>query len=326
VTDTVARLVATAVVVIVTAVLLGLAGRFAGWWLDDAYARYHARKLTRYAIFLAAIVALAVVWRSLAGNVGVILGFAAAGIAFAMQEVIGAIAGWFNITSGHIYRVGDRVEVNGVRGDVIDITLLRTKLLEIGSAEDDTSWVKGRQHTGRIVAVSNKATFTDPVYNFSAIFEFIWEELTMPIAYRSDWHEAERIIKEEALLASASEGARAAISAMERRYPIPHAEVEPRVFVRATDNWMELSARFIVPVREARTAKDAMMRRIRERLDAAGIEIGTETEEVTVISADGNGSTSPPHSEPSHSEPAHSRAAPPSPAPHPRQPGQDGAP
>src|SRR5207248_4357860 len=284
-----ARLVATAVVVVATAVLLGLAGRFAGWRMEDPYARYHARKLTRYAIVLAAVIALAVVWRSLAGNVGVILGFAAAGIAFAMQEVIGAIAGWFNITSGRIYRIGDRIELGGVRGDVIDITLLRTKMLEIGSAEDDKSWVKGRQHTGRIVAVSNKATFTNPVYNFSAVFEFIWEELTVPIAYRSDWHGAEQIIQEEALRASASEGARGAISAMERRYPIPRAEVEPRVFVRATDNWMELSARFVVPVREARTAKDEITRRIRERFDDAGIEIASETQEVTVSHLGGNG-------------------------------------
>ena len=294
-TDTAARLVASGIVIVATAVLLGLAGRFAGWWLEDPYARFHARKLTRYAIFLAAVVALAVVWRSLAGNVGVIFGFAAAGIAFAMQEVIGAIAGWFNITSGRIYRIGDRVELGGVRGDVIDVTLLRTKMLEIGSAEDDKSWVKGRQHTGRIVAVSNKATFTSPVYNFSAVFEFIWEELTVPIAYRSDWHQAENIIKEEPVRASASEGARDAISAMERRYPIPHAEVAPRVFVRATDNWMELSARFVVPVRKARTAKDEITRRIRERLDEAGIEIASETEDLSVRfpDGDGHGSASP---------------------------------
>jgi small-conductance mechanosensitive channel len=304
VSDTVARLVATGVVAAATAVLLGLAGRFAGWWLEDPYARFHARKLTRYAISVAAIVALAVVWRSLAGNVGVILGFAAAGIAFAMQEVIGAVAGWFNVTSGRIYRIGDRIELGGVRGDVIDITLLRTKMLEIGSATDDKSWVKGRQHTGRIVAVSNKSTFTSPVYNFSAIFEFIWEELTVPIAYRSDWHEAERIIQEEALRASASEGARAAITAMERRYPIPHAEVEPRVFVRATDNWMELSARFVVPVREARTAKDEITRRIRERLDEAGVEIGSETEDVTITYRDGNGHGSGPGSASSSPRPS----------------------
>ncbi len=280
--DTVARFVATGVVVAMAAVLLGLAGRFAGWWLDDPYARFHARKLTRYAIFLAAIVTLTVVWRSLAGNVGVVLGFAAAGIAFAMQEVIGAVAGWFNITSGRIYRIGDRIELGGVRGDVIDVTLLRTKMMEIGSAEDDKSWVKGRQFTGRIVAVSNKATFTDPVYNFSSVFDFVWEELAVPIPYRSDWQEAERIIKEEAERASSSAGAREAISAMERRYPIPRAEVEPRVFIRATDDWMELSARFVVPVRTARSAKDEITRRIRARLDEAGISIASETEEVTV--------------------------------------------
>jgi small-conductance mechanosensitive channel len=137
----------------------------------------------------------------------------------------------------------------------------------------------------------------------------------MPIAYRSDWHEAEQIIKEEAERASASLGAKGAINAMERRYPIPHAEVEPRVFVRATDNWMELSARFVVPVREARTAKDAMMRRIRERLDDAGIEIGTETSEVTVISG-GNGDSASAPSEAPHL----------SPTPHPHRPEPDGAP
>jgi len=289
VTDTVARLVATGIVVVATAVLLGLAGRFAGWWLDDPYARYHARKLTRYAIVVVAVVAMAVVWRSLAGNVGVILGFAAAGIAFAMQEVIGAIAGWFNITSGRIYRVGDRIELGGVRGDVIDVTLLRTKMLEIGSAQDDTSWVNGRQFTGRIVAVSNKATFTSPVYNFSAAFDFVWEELTVGIPYRSDWKEAERILQEEAEKASQSVGAREAIDAMKRRYPIPRAEVEPRVFVRAADSWMELAARFVVPVREARTAKDAITRHVWERLDAAGIELAYPTEEISLRFDDGNG-------------------------------------
>jgi small-conductance mechanosensitive channel len=277
-----ARLIATGVVVVGTAVLLGLAGRFAGWWLDDPYARFHARKLTRYAIVLLAVVALAIVWRSLAGNVGVIFGFAAAGIAFAMQEVIGAVAGWFNITSGRIYRVGDRIELGGVRGDVIDITLLRTKLLEIGSAEDNHSWVKGRQHTGRIAAISNKATFTSPVYNFSAAFDFVWEELSVGVPYRADWKEAERILQEEAERASQSVGAHEAIEAMRRRYPIPRAEVEPRVFVRAAATWMELAARFVVPVREARTAKDSITRRVTDRLDAAGIEIASPTSEITV--------------------------------------------
>jgi small-conductance mechanosensitive channel len=67
--------------------------------------------------------------------------------------------------------------MGGVRGDVIDITPLRTKIMEMGSATEEQTWVRGRQYTGRIVTVSNKATFTEPVFNYSTVFDYIWEEL-----------------------------------------------------------------------------------------------------------------------------------------------------
>ena len=73
---------------------------------------------------------------------------------------------------------------------------------------------------------------------------------------------------------------------MQRRYPVPHSELEPRVYARATDNYMELSARFVVPVRTSRTSVNELTRRIRDRLDEAGIPISSTTQEVTVISGD----------------------------------------
>lgn len=250
--------------------------------VENSHSRYYARKVVRFITFTIALIALAVVWTPFAGRVGVVLGLTAAGIAFAMQEVIGAIAGWFNILSGRIFHIGDRIEMGGVHGDVIDITPLRTKMLEIGSAESREAWVKGRQHTGRIVSLSNKLTFTEPVYNYSTGFEYIWEELSFPISYRSDWKLAEQIMEEEARRASRSEGAREAMESVRRRYPVPQTELEPRVYARATDNWIELSARFVVPVRTARSAKDEMTRRIMGRLDAAGIEVASGTVDVTV--------------------------------------------
>ncbi len=280
--ETVAGRLVTSMVVVLTGVVVATVfGRLLARRADDVYARYYARKLTRYVAAVLVVIALAVVWRAFAGRVGIVLGLATAGLAFAMQEVIGAVAGWFNIVSGRIFRVGDRIQMGGVRGDVIDITPLRTKVMEIGSDEDG-GWVRGRQYTGRIVAISNKATFTEPVFNYSAAFEFIWEELTIPVSHRDDWREAERILGEEARHVSTSQGARQAIEEMARRYPVPRAEVEPRVFVRATDDYMELSARFVVPVRTARTAKDAMTRRVMERLAESGIEIASATEEVTI--------------------------------------------
>jgi hypothetical protein len=78
--------------------------------------------VAHYVIAVPALLAIGIVWRAFAGQLGLVLGLMTAGLAFAMQEVIGALAGWFNIVSGSIYKVGDRVEVGGVRGDVIDIT------------------------------------------------------------------------------------------------------------------------------------------------------------------------------------------------------------
>ena len=268
--------------VAVAAVLSAALGRLLARRSSDPYGRYYARKGARYAVAAVTVVVLAIVWQAFAGRLGVVLGLATAGLAFAMQEVIGAVAGWFNIVSGRIFRVGDRIQMGGVRGDVIDITPLRTKVMEIGSSTDGGTWVRGRQYTGRIVALSNKTTFTEPVFNYSSIFDFIWEELTIPVRHDGNWHEAETILQEEAARASSSEGADQAMDAMVDRYPVGRAEVEPRVFVRSTDNYMELSARFVVPVRTARSVTDDMTRRVTDRLAAAGIEVASTTQEVTL--------------------------------------------
>jgi len=200
--------------------------------------------------------------------------------------VVGAIAGWFNILSGRIYRVGDRVEIAGVHGDVIDVSLLRTKLLEFGSdqpADSDrsSSWVHGRQYTGRIIVLSNKSTFTEPVFNSSGALGFVWEEVTIPVSFGGDWELAERILREEAAAISAGETAERAIRDLEQRYPVPQTEIEPRVFVSATDNYIELAARFVVPVREARTRKSTMVKKLLRRFEASGIEVASATMDVT---------------------------------------------
>ncbi|MEZ5098753.1 MAG: mechanosensitive ion channel [Thermoleophilia bacterium] len=278
---TLGRLATTAAVLLVAGLLAWPLARLATRRIDDAYGRYHLRKATRVAVLVLALIALAIVWRPFAGRIGVVVGLAAAGIAFAMQEVIGAIAGWFNILLGRIFRVGDRVRIGGVEGDVIDVTPLRTTLLEIGSPGGDT-WVEGRQYTGRIVTVSNKATFTDAVFNYSGAFEYIWEELVIPVEHGSDWQTAERILTDEAVRVSSSDEARRAIEAMARRYPMPATELQPRVYVRATDNWLELAARFVVPVRRARIVRDELTRRVVSRLDGAGIRVASETIHATV--------------------------------------------
>lgn len=277
------RAVTSAAVIAIAVVVAWAIGLLFARRAGDPQSRYYARKFARYAVGVLAVLVLAVVWRPFAGRIGVVLGLATAAIAFAMQEVIGAVAGWVNILSGRIFRVGDRIQMGGVRGDVIDVTLLRTKLMEIGSADvDDGAWVHGRQFTGRIVTVSNKATFTEPVFNYSASFDYLWEELTIPVGFDADWRRANEIIGGAAVSVSTTTDAAAAINRMRRTFPIPPAELQPTVFAVPTDNYMELTARFVVPVRTARTVKDRLSRQIVDELAAAGIEVASTTGDLRV--------------------------------------------
>ena len=293
------RLVTTGVIILAAVALSALISWVLTRGETDPYSRYYKRKITRYVLTFISIIAIGVTWRAFAGQAGVVLGLLAAGVAFAMQEVIGALAGWFNIMSGRIFRVGDRIDMGGVRGDVIDITPLRTKILEMGGAtsggteaSDTGSWVKGRQYTGRIVSVSNKATFTEPLFNYSSVFDFIWEELTFPIPYDNDWREAEKILLREIVRTQSTE-AEKAMDHMQARYPVPRTEVEPRVFVRATDNWMEISGRFLLPVRSARGIKDQVTRRVIDEFESRGITIASQTIDVTVRAHEGEAEETP---------------------------------
>ena len=143
------RQVVASVVILVLAVLLGAGlGYLAGRRFDDRFSRYYARKLIRYAVAVLAAIALGIVWRPFAGQLGLLLGIITAGVAF---------AGTLNIVSGGVFHVGDRIEFGGVRGDVIDISLLRTTLMEVGPTTDGGMEVHGRQYTGRLISISNKA-------------------------------------------------------------------------------------------------------------------------------------------------------------------------
>ncbi len=258
-----------------------VAGLVVGWLADRAirervagdYERFYGRKFVRYGIVVVAVIALLVTWQPFGTGLAAAFGLAAAGITFAMQEVIGALAGWFNITVGRIFTIGDRIQMAGVRGDVIDISPMRTKLMEIGSEGERINWVGGRQHTGRMVAISNKATFTDPVYNFSSFFDFIWEELDVLIPHHEDRERASAILREEAERISDLDEALAEMHRLRRRFPVPQAELLPRVFAHIEDDGVRLAARFVVPTRTARSVKDELARRVERRLTEAGIEL-----------------------------------------------------
>jgi small-conductance mechanosensitive channel len=227
------------------------------------------------------------IWFNNPAQLGSAAAFVTAGLAIASQRMITAFAGYLIILRGKNFNVGDRIVMGGVRGDVIALGFMQTTIMEMGQppgeqADAPSMWVAARQYTGRIVTVTNDKIFDTPVYNYTSRFPYIWEEMRIPISYNSDRKRAEQIILDAARrnterMAELSEDA---LNDLERRYMIKRADLDPRVYFRLTDNWCEMTVRFIVDAHRVRDVKDHMSRDIIDGLDAAKIGIASGTYEV----------------------------------------------
>jgi small-conductance mechanosensitive channel len=258
------------------------------------FARYQQHRLrfwTRQGIDVATtvvfIVVLISIWFDNPANLATGFGLATAGLAFALQKVITSLAGYLVILRGKTFNVGDRITMGGVRGDVIALGFIQTTHMEMGQppsvqGADPAIWVSGRQFTGRIVTVTNSKVFDEPVYNYSRDFPLIWEEMRVPVTYACDREWAERIFLDVAILHTKDTTAfgRDALEQVMRRFPVESAELEPRVFYRITDNWLELGLRFLAPAHGARALKDGMSRDILRAFDEAGIGIASATYDI----------------------------------------------
>lgn len=249
--------------------------------------RFHfwAKQGVSLILALALLFGVASIWFDSPARLATAIGLIGAGIAFALQRVITAVAGYFVILRGKTFNVGDRIVMGGVRGDVINLSFMQTQIMEMGQPPlidantEPAMWVHSRQFTGRIVTVTNDKVFDEPVYNYTQEFPYIWEEIRLPVRYQDDRAKAEEILLAACRKHALSEAGLGAeeVSRIERRFGIAVGEIDPRTFWRITDNWLEVTVRFLVPDHGVREIKDKMSRDILAGLDRAGIGIASAT-------------------------------------------------
>jgi small-conductance mechanosensitive channel len=244
------------IISIIIAVLAVVAGNITGKLMEkrirDEAQMHTLRMLSRKIIYIAAGVIIFAIIIGFGGNFGIMIGILGAGVAFASQEVIGSFAGYLNIITGNIFRIGDRIRIGNVVGDVLDISLLRTSVMEIGE------WVKADQYTGRVVSLANRVIFSDPVFNYTKHSHYLWDEIMIPVTYDTNWRRAAEIViaKGQQLTSQFHAEAKAELDEMLIKYPSLHAvPVEPSLYIAMTDNWIELTLRYIVEAKERRTIK-----------------------------------------------------------------------
>lgn len=250
---------------LVTWIIVGLIRRRLAVRIHDTETRYRTSKITGFSGFLIVVLLGLIIFSDQLGSITVALGVAGAGIAFALQEVIMSVAGWIAITFSSFYKVGDRVQLGGMRGDVIDIGVLRTTLMETGE------WVDGDLYNGRIVLVANSFVFKEPVVNYSGDFPFLWDEIKLPIQYGSDYKLMRSILESVAdkIVGAYSETANQVWDKMVKKFMIEDARTKPMVTLIANDNWVEFTLRYVVDYKSRRKTKDELFTEILEEVEAS---------------------------------------------------------
>lgn len=230
--------------------------------LPDNSLKYKAQKAVEViGYILVALITVSYFTGSI-NDFGLAIGLLTAGITITLQELILSIAGSFYIFFVRVYKPGDRIELNGIKGDVVDIDSIYTTMMEIGE------WVSSDNYSGRIVKISNAFVFKGPVYNYSLDFPFVWDEFDLPIRYGSDMELAKQIVISVAQ-EKLSEYVKDSIAGWKdvvNKYYIEDAQVEPTLAITMTDNWIQFNLRYIVDYKKRRMTKHLLNEEIGKRI------------------------------------------------------------
>ncbi|MBT8386306.1 MAG: mechanosensitive ion channel family protein [Ignavibacteria bacterium] len=266
----VGKIVITVLAILILIVLIKFFQKTLSRRIKDTDTRYRVRKSISFFGYLVAIFILTIIFSDKLGGLTVAFGVAGAGIAFALQEVIASFAGWFAISFAKFYKPGDRVQLGGIKGDIIDIGILRTTLMEVGQ------WVNGDLYNGRVVRIANSFVFKEPVFNYSGEFPFLWDEITIPVKYGCDYKFSKDLFKNisNEILGDFSSRAQEAWDELVNKFLIENASVEPMITMVANDNWIEFTIRYVVDYKARRTTKDKLFTRVLEEVDKNSEKIG----------------------------------------------------
>lgn len=226
--------------------------------IEDINRRHILQKYSGYlAAFLLFISGVALFADSLAG-LGTVLALLLAGIAVALQDVLKSVVGWLYVSGRSGIEVGSRIEVGGVQGDIVDIGVLKTTVLEVGTL------VYGRQSSGRLVTIPNYLLLSDNVHFQGTANPWAWQEVRVTITFESDWKRAEQLLREigDEFHAELAPQLEAGFRRLEQRYAFKYGTLTPIVYITISGTGVELTLRFLTPVRRHRGTVDRVSRRI----------------------------------------------------------------
>jgi len=254
------KMLGSIVAVLIVYLLSIVALRLLQKWVHNPDVLYATRKRVIYGATVFGVILVATIWADVLSGFTTFLGIIGAGVALALKDPLTSIAGRLYLAVVRPYSLGDRIEMDDLKGDVVDIGVFHTTLLEVGG------WVGGEQSTGRLANIPHNWLFTKKLFNFTKAFPFIWTELNIMITFESNWQRALKIVTERSveICSDTPEKATQAIRSATNRYLIKIGTLTPIVYTTVGEEGVKLTARFLTPVRMRRSRESQLYEAILE--------------------------------------------------------------
>lgn len=250
--STVWKLFSTILVLLVLYIARSVVIRIVARRTEDVRIRYSWRKGATYGAFVCAILLLGRFWFSGFDSFTTYLGLLSAGVAIALKDPLANLAGWLFILWRRPFTVGDRIEIAGSRGDVIDVRIFQFALMEIGN------WVDADQSTGRVIRIPNSKVFTETLANYSNGFAYIWNEIPVLLTFESDWQSAKVILQSIATAHTEhlSKAATRQVRQASEQFMIFYNKLTPIVYTSVRDSGVLLTIRYLCEPRQRRGSEE----------------------------------------------------------------------
>lgn len=222
--------------------------------VKETHSRYLWRKALNYIVIAADLIFIGAIWMKSFQSLATYLGLLSAGISIALKDPILDMAGWLFIVTHRILKVGDRIEIDGKIGDVIDTGIFQFLIIEVGE------WVDADQSTGRIIHIPNSLLFTKPLINYTKGFPYIWNEIPVLVTFESNWKKAKTLLQKivQKHTESSNEIAKMSIKKAARKFDILYQHTEPRVYTSVENSGILLTIRYLCRVRKRRGTAEAI--------------------------------------------------------------------
>jgi hypothetical protein len=224
----------------------------------DRHRLRQLRVITRIALQVAAVLLIMLIVFGPPTQLSTMIGLVTAGLTVVMKDFIVAFFGWFTLMGKNGISVGDWVEIEGVSGEVIEIGLLKTVLLELGN------WTETGHPTGRRVAFSNSFAMEQHYFNFSTSNQWLWDELQVTLPSASDpYHTAEQIreMVERETKVDSAEAARD-WQRVTHQYGTREFSAGPAVSLRPSALGLEVVVRYITRAPQRNVVKGKLLQAV----------------------------------------------------------------